>query len=239
MSERMGRHLYFEEIANFRDLGGYNTKKGEILKEGKIFRSSMLYGPTKHDKQKWEQLGINTIIDLRAPKELAREPNPYEGFVSTYENVNLSGGKDAGRSGELAKTANNPYFMSERYLEYLKEKDEIAKAFHLFLEQKNTPLVYHCSAGKDRTGVISYLLLSLHDVLLAEIVADYQVSYTYIKQDSRILDPSKNLNIYVSFPETMEIFHKEFIKEYKTIENYFHHIDFSDDEITELKQLLL
>ncbi len=235
----MGRHHFFEEIVNFRDLGGYNAADGAVLKEGRVYRSSMLFGPTEHDRQKWESLGIDTIIDLRAPKELVREPNAYADLVGRYVNVNLSGRTDAGRSSELAQSASSPYFMSDRYLEYLSAGDELAKVFRIFLERWDRPLVFHCSAGKDRTGVISYLLLSLHGVPLAEIVADYQVSYTYMKQDPRLLDPDKHLNIYVSYPEIMELFHQAFVDKYGSVEDYLRSIGLDEEEVAGLQGLLL
>lgn len=235
----MGRHHYFEEIVNFRDLGGYNTADGAVLKEGRIYRSSMLFAPTVHDRHKWESLGIDTVIDLRAPKELLREPNLYAELVGRYVNVNLSGSADAGRSSELAQSAASPYFMSDRYLEYLSAEDELAKALRIFLERRDKPIVFHCSAGKDRTGIISYLLLSLHGVPLAEIVADYQVSYTYMKQDPRLLDPDKHLNIYVSYPEIMELFHKAFVDKYGSVEDYLRGIGLDEEEVAALKGLLL
>lgn len=75
----------------------------------------------------------------------------------------MSGSSDAGRSAELAKHADeDPYFMSNRYLEYVAANESIAQVFRVILEQKENPIVLHCSAGKDRTGVITYLLLSLH-----------------------------------------------------------------------------
>ena len=77
----MGRHHFFEEIVNFRDLGGYNAADGAVLKERRVYRSSMLFGPTEHDRQKWESLGIDTIIDLRAPKELVRVGSDTESQV--------------------------------------------------------------------------------------------------------------------------------------------------------------
>lgn len=152
----------------------------------------------------------------------------------------MSGSSDAGRSAELAKHADeDPYFMSNRYLEYVAANESIAQVFRVILEQKENPIVLHCSAGKDRTGVITYLLLSLHDVLPAEIVADYQVSYTYIKHDPRILRAENNLNIYISYPEITERFHTAFIEKYGSVTDYFYGIGFSEEEVNELSQLMI
>lgn len=236
----MGKHHYFEEIVNFRDIGGYNTKDGKSLQTGKAFRSSMFFGPNEHDHKKLKELGIQTMIDLRSPKEAVREPNTYADLVPNYQNINLSGGTDAGRSAELAKNAEeNPYFMADRYMEYIANAKSIVQVFRTILVHKEEPFVLHCSAGKDRTGVIAYLLLSLHDVLPAEIVADYQVSYTYIKHDPRILRAENNLNIYISYPEVMEQFHTKFMEKYDSVEKYFYELGFSKTEIEELSQLLL
>ncbi|MGG5329619.1 tyrosine-protein phosphatase [Enterococcus sp. AZ163] len=236
----MGNRIKFEEIVNFRDVGGYNTALGKQTLEGVIYRSSMLFGPTPADQQLMQKLNLQTIIDLRAPAELERESNPYKDEINHYYSINLSGQQDRGRAAELSTQTTDPYFMSERYLEYVEGgRTEIGRLFRLLLQKEHYPLVIHCSAGKDRTGVVIYLILLLQGVLIEEIIADYQVSYTYIKHDSRILQNKQLLNVYHSYPEIMEQFHQKFHAAYGTIGNYLRELSFTEDELLQLKHLLV
>lgn len=147
----MGNRIKFEEIVNFRDVGGYNTALGKQTLEGVIYRSSMLFGPTPADQQLMQKLNLQTIIDLRAPAELERESNPYKDEINHYYSINLSGQQDRGRAAELSTQTTDPYFMSERYLEYVEGgRTEIGRLFRLLLQKEHYPLVIHCSAGKDR-----------------------------------------------------------------------------------------
>jgi Protein tyrosine/serine phosphatase len=234
----MGKRILFEEICNFRDLGDLNTLTQRTTTTGKVFRSSMLFGPTTKDLSKIKDLKIQTIIDLRAPSELIRTPNPYQEHVPHYVSINLSGNQDKGRAAELSKTTTDPFFMSQRYQEYVKHgQAEIAKLFRFLLDDTHYPVVIHCSAGKDRTGVIVYLLLQLQGVLLEEIIADYQVSFSFIQHEPRILKEKQLLNVYQSYPEIMQRFHEAFIQTFQSIDSYFKLLDFTDEEIEQLKRI--
>lgn len=231
------RRINFEHIANFRDLGGLPTASGYAC-EGKLYRSSMLYNLSKVDQATFESLNIQTIMDLRSPKEIKNEVNPYKDLVKNYYHFNLSGRAAAGRSSELAKNAKDKYFMAERYMEYLEQKQELRSLFNVFLQAEAFPLVFHCSAGKDRTGTIAYLIEKLNQVPLADIVADYQVSYTYVQADPKIIHPDKGLNIYQSYPEIMQRFDAYFLDQYGSITNYFEELGFDSAEIEELSHIL-
>lgn len=234
----MKRYI-FSGIENFRELGGISFAKNQFTLENKAYRSGMMYEYNQEDAEILESLSIKTIIDLRAPKEVVKNPNVYREAVSHYYNVNISGGSDAGRSSELAKHAkDNPYFMANRYLEYIENKEEIKKFFVYFLQHIEDPIVFHCSAGKDRTGVMSYLLLTLAGVPIKDIIADYQISYTYIQDNDFIIDEDKALNIYISYPQIMENFHDSFQKRYGDTRNYFSQLGFSPNDIQKLEMFL-
>ena len=235
----MGKRIIFEEICNFRDLDNFNKGDSLYTKSNKIFRSSMLFGPTKKDQQLFDSLSIKSIIDLRSPMEITKLENPYRNHVPYYLPVNLSGKQSNGRLLELAKEHPTDNFMSIRYIEYIENgREEIIRLFQFLLSDKHLPVVIHCSAGKDRTGLIVYLLLSLHQVPLEEILADYQISYTFIKNDERIIKDTNTLNIYDSHPNNLALFHQEFIEQYKSIDNYFLTLGFSNTDIEKLKNIL-
>lgn len=236
----MGKRINFKGIVNFRDLGDYPSQFGGYTKQDRIYRSSMLFHDNEADINQMEAMNIQTIIDLRSPKEIERHPNFFAHTVPNYLTINLSGNADAGRSLEMSKHNEDLYFMKNRYLEYLVEaKSEIAKLFKTLIEPNALPAVIHCSAGKDRTGVITYLLLSLSGVDIADIIADYQVSYFYIKNDTRIIKEGHQQNIYHSYPEIMAGLHQLFTEKYPNIEDYFTDLGFSAPEIDRIKELLL
>lgn len=235
----MGKRIPFNQIVNFRDLGDYPVVGGHAYTvNGKIFRSGMMDGPIREDLDRLQELGVATIIDLRTPREIEKEPNPYRDAVNYYH-INMSGQENAGRSFELAGKYDTPYFMAYRYIEYLENTDQVNEFFKVILNHSDKPLVYHCSAGKDRTGVMSYLILSASGVSLDDIVADYQVSFTYIKDHPKIIDENKGLNIYHSYPEVMELFHRLFTEKYGTVDNYFHLIGLTSEQVEKIKQLLV
>lgn len=236
----MGKRIKFKGIVNFRELGDFNTMNGPLTQNGRIYRSSMLFADEAADVEKMKDLGIQTIFDLRSPKEIERHPNQFKKLVPHYLTINLSGGADAGRSLEMSKTTNDPYFMKLRYMEYLEEaKDEITKLFRQLIQPDSLPAVVHCSAGKDRTGVISYLLLKMAGVPIEEIVADYQVSYGYIKNDVRIIKEGHQQNIYHSYPEIMEGLDQLFTAQYADVADYFVSLGLNADEIELVRGLLL
>jgi protein tyrosine/serine phosphatase len=157
---------------NFRDLGGYPTTDGRRTRWGRVFRSDTLQELTDTDIDVLRQLGLATIVDLRTPTEverdgrglLAREPVRY---------INLSVlQEEAGETVAAPPAAQQD--MGERYLWYLQTGERsLANALSLVADDTAHPLVFHCAAGKDRTGVLAALVLGCLGVVRDVIVADY------------------------------------------------------------------
>jgi protein tyrosine/serine phosphatase len=157
---------------NFRDLGGYATADGRRTRWGRVFRSDTLQELTDTDIDVLRQLGLATIVDLRTPTEverdgrglLAQEPVRY---------INLSVlQEEAGETVAAPPAAQQN--MGERYLWYLETGERsLATALSLVADDTAHPLVFHCAAGKDRTGVLAALVLGCLGVVRDVIVADY------------------------------------------------------------------
>ena len=160
---------------NFRDLGGYPAGDGEVVRRGRLFRSDGLHRLTDPDIDILRSLGLATIIDLRTPGEvkhtgrglLGDEAMRYHHLAVMQRGAGEAVGAPAPAGDDLA----------ERYLWYLDTgRQALVEAIGLVAEPANHPLVFHCTAGKDRTGVLAALVLDILGVDREVIVADYVIT---------------------------------------------------------------
>lgn len=163
-----GTQLPFEKTDNFRQLGGYPAAGGKKVKMGMFYRSGALEKAiqTPHDKALLESLGLRVICDFRSSAERAAEPDPELPGAKRYE---ISAIVDA-NGGEVNFDLAALFKMSARQLLEIMQGveagyaampfgNEAYKAMFREIAAGNAPLLFHCSAGKDRTGVAAALIL--------------------------------------------------------------------------------
>jgi protein-tyrosine phosphatase len=176
------RLLPLEGGRNCRDLGGYRTADNRQVRWGRMFRSGVLSGLSAADNAYLSGLEIETVCDLRTEAERRSEPAaiaaPFKPEITAY-------GYDmyAGSMGALfgAKTREDAIRLFAAT--YLEMTDFLAPNFtHLFdrLVHDDAPLLLNCTAGKDRTGVASALILSVLGVPRETIIADYALSQKFV-----------------------------------------------------------
>lgn len=170
-----GRRLVpLQGTFNFRDLGGYPTDDGRQTRWGKLFRSDALQELTMADEDYLRGLGLTTVVDLRDPYEAEHVgvwPSPHYGM--RYHNLPVI---PAGSHDDPTMPSRSREDRAERYLWYLAPQTgavAIARALELIAEADSTPLVFHCAAGKDRTGIVAAMALAAVGVTREAIVADY------------------------------------------------------------------
>ena len=178
------RVLPLEGGMNFRDLGGYRTTDGQVVRWGKLYRSAAMHTLTASDYRYLGQLGIGTVCDFRASEERASAtvewPADVKPKILTRDYALDFGGlikvlsrPDA--TGEMAAAA-----MAEGYRETpFEHKAQFAEMFRELLTGR--PLAFNCSAGKDRTGMAAYLLLTALGVPHETALADYLLSNQYYR----------------------------------------------------------
>jgi protein-tyrosine phosphatase len=167
------RWVALEGAFNFRDLGGYATGDGTRVRAGMVFRADALNHSSPDDLRVLEALGVDRIIDLRSPEEIGAvgrgllADGPIEYVTASV--IPMAGGEAVGApSGDD---------IAERYLWYLDiGRDAFVSAFEVLSEEGRGAVVFHCAAGKDRTGVLAALLLSVLGVGADDIVADYALT---------------------------------------------------------------
>jgi protein tyrosine/serine phosphatase len=164
-----------EGCFNFRDLGGYATADGRHLRTGRVFRSDGLQSLSPGDLDHLcGTLGLGLVIDLRSSVEVEAHGCGTIAERTAIVSVPLFEQTQESAAGEMARAMTTS--MGDLYFVMLAAAAApIARVVRL-LSEAETPAVFHCAAGKDRTGVISALLLALLGVPDETIVADYAFS---------------------------------------------------------------
>lgn len=179
------RRLDLTGVTNFRDLGGYATADGRRLRWRRLFRSSHLGALAEGDRTALAALGIATICDFRGLDERALRPSVLDRVDVVSLAIEPSVVPQIQRlvaSGQPVTAAAVLALMQATYRAYV--RDHAARYAGLFRELlKGGPLVFHCSAGKDRTGVGAALTLSALGVDRETIFADYLLTNQYWRED--------------------------------------------------------
>lgn len=157
---------------NFRDLGGYHTADGRRTRYGRVFRSNSLQELTQADlKVIRERLRLLTVLDLRSAQEIEHDGvGPLEHESLRYVNLPMLQEKRDYQPGRIETGLVDRYFS---YLELAQES--IVRALETIAEAQ--PLVFHCAAGKDRTGVLAALLLGCLGVEPETVISEYAVGH--------------------------------------------------------------
>jgi len=171
------RALTFTDLFNFRDLGGYRTADGRTVAWQRLYRSDDLGRLAGNDQDRFVALNIRTVVDLRRPEEVAELGRVPELAGVAYHHLHLV--HPHWGPQEQVDLAARTEFLAARYSEMAATGGEaIGDALRLIADGRTAPLVVHCIAGKDRTGMVCALTLSLLGVDDATIGADYALSET-------------------------------------------------------------
>lgn len=171
------RLLPLEGGSNFRDLGGYTTSDGKTVRRGLLYRSGTMAALTEQDRQYLQRFGFATVMDLRSREELELYPNQwarqagldYLNHDYSMQDFNAAVNNASGIPSDLgALYKTMPYTLKPQLRMYFEQAVQGA-----------APLVVNCSAGQDRTGIASALLLTALGVPRELVIEDYLLSTEY------------------------------------------------------------
>jgi protein-tyrosine phosphatase len=165
----MNRTIDLDGCLNFRDLGGYPSADGRTVRWRRVFRSDALHHLSRQDVTRLrDEIGLGEVIDLRSSAELRSEGRgPLAGESIRFHHHPLY-------DGETPKTAPSAELkLTDRYFLLAEFAKRPIASVIATLAGTDRPAVYHCAAGKDRTGVVSAIVLGVLGVPDAVIVADY------------------------------------------------------------------
>ena len=172
------RALDLEGASNVRDLGGWTTRGGARVRFGRVFRGAALDRLTRSDQQRLAGLGLRAVCDFRGVKERARAPSRLDGLDAAVHSLPIEPRIGASLADILAtREATGEDVLSlmrKAYLSYALEwHAHYRRVFELLLDEDGAPLLFHCSAGKDRTGFGAALILTALDVPWESVLEDY------------------------------------------------------------------
>jgi len=177
----MTRHIRLEAVENFRDYGDYPTAAGKRLKKGRLYRSASHGRATAADLEAIEALGLAVIVDLRRPGERERDPaRRPAGFTGKLIQNDEGEGADDDpwwtfvRSCDLSEAAFRDYLRDYyRAAPFKPRHVDLFSRYFQALAAGEGPVLIHCAAGKDRTGVLAALTHHVAGVCQDDILSDY------------------------------------------------------------------
>jgi protein-tyrosine phosphatase len=237
------RGVAFVDVYNFRDLGGYRTIDGNTVVWQRLYRSDDLGRLREGDMDHFASLGIRTVVDLRRPNEVADLGRIPQLDGVTYHHVHMA--HPPWPSQQFADTAERTAFVVERYQEMsVASGAAIGEALRLIADEDSAPLVFHCIAGKDRTGIVSALTLSLLGVDDETIADDYALSEAaepqawayYARIRPGVVRPA---HITLSPREAMLTFLEELRATHGSVQKYASTIGVTDEHVAAMRDHLL
>jgi protein-tyrosine phosphatase len=224
--------LPLEGTANTRDLGGYPTRDGHATAWQVFLRSDDLHGITAKDMTLLHEYGLTTVLDLRSTIELNDRPNPFAKNPNVlYHHVSLH--EAAGQT----PPSDLPYDALKHLYKIILEqsKPQIKAAVEILANSRGVTL-FHCAAGKDRTGILAALVMGLVNVPNRDIVSNYEVSYTNLRRNAYFKSHAEHHNAMMysvnDFMEETLVYLRE---QYGSIEAYLLAIGVSSTDLEALK----
>jgi protein-tyrosine phosphatase len=178
------RHVLLEGCSNLRDIGGYGTGDGKYVRTGCVFRSDELHALTDDDLAAVAALGVRVVFDLRNVDERIARPNRRLDGVELLERMTPSTQGPTLSTEEQIVRNELPVRDDAQFAQvYIRLLDVLAPELRVIFERAidapARPLLFHCAAGKDRTGIAAAALLGVLGVPDDAILDDYELTTRY------------------------------------------------------------
>lgn len=242
------RHIVFDGTRNFRDLGGISTQSG-VTRRGIVFRSERLSDFSDADCQRLSELGVKTIIDMRSEEERERAPNRLapDGLARQIHRPFLPRHTlamfEAINSGEYAESDAIAAMLRQYDALALEHVADYRQVIDDLLAPAAAPVVFHCTSGKDRTGMVAAILLLALGAERSAIVEDYVItegripSVDYLNEAA---DPAAIEAVMAAKADYIEAAIAAMERSFGSVDQYLKRgIGIDADKLARLRQLML
>lgn len=232
--------------SNFRDVGGYLTASGQRVRRGQVFRSDHLAGLSDSDVARLQALGVSHSLDFRGVAEYTVTPYDIPGIervALTIEPTVIARMQALVAQGIVPTTEETVELMRETYRDFVNRNAGTFGRFLKHLLEQPTPQVFHCTAGKDRTGFAAALLLSALGVDRSTIEHDYLLTNQLYRRDARLEGqghPHVMKVLWQVQPEFLQAAYEAVDSQHGGMRDYLHGaIGLTPQELLELQRMLL
>jgi protein-tyrosine phosphatase len=243
------RSLPLDGVFNFRDLGGYPAADGRQVRWRTVFRADGLGRLTADDVEALRPIGLRTVVDLRTGREIdERGRFPYERYPVTFHHLSVidqTWDREAARREDLPAVE----FLHRAYRTMLHEGGaRFAAAFTILADVEALPAVFHCAAGKDRTGLLAALVLGSLGVDRASIVSDYALTAESMHRVLETLraDPDRASAVdavprsfFAAEPEAIDLVLDDIEQRHGSVRSYVRALGVDGDVLRRLDDALL
>lgn len=180
------REIKLQGAINFRDIGGYPTKDGKHVKWGRIYRSAAINNLSADDLDKLQKLSLAYVMDFRGPYEVKAAPDK---IPANATRISLPAGSenvgDSNYMKHMVQSLRSDSFLIHFYSDLTPFHDRYKPMFDELLQvNKDSAVLFHCSAGKDRTGIAAALILYALGVDKQIIIEDYVATNYYRRNEN-------------------------------------------------------
>ncbi len=220
-----------ETTQNTRDLGGYRKVDGTLTQSLTLVRSDVQKYPSERDIAFLRDNGITTIVDMRREKDMAKAPSKFAD-VDDFTYITCPIEEDGSSPTCLDEIP--PCYMRIAHAENM-------MAIFRSIANAQSGVLFHCTAGKDRTGVVSAILLMLVGVDAKTIIEDYVLTAEYGRarfEAVRQKFPDADMRLVIPCRANMEGFLRLFTETYGDAESYLHRLGLTETEIVHIKEKL-
>ena len=254
------RRIEFEGIRNVRDLGSLQNKEGKTIRKGALIRSAMLANATDNDLKKLQDMNLDMVIDLRSIPEAAHQPDRYPEnthYINNYIFCDEEEGISHDKDEEKKELDLSQIDLRKSCREMVNDEEQctnVGKALRLLINHDYSDgcVLWHCSEGKDRCGLLTVFTLAAlgvdeetikNDYLLTNLVNEAKAEYFYQLYKSRgrsEKDCEGIRNVFLAKEEYLDIALKSIKEKHGSLDNFLNEgLGISDDEIKEFRNKLL